>query len=152
MDVDSDPLTFSVDGEPNWLSIDSDSGALTGTPTLADVGTYPGIVISVSDGSLSASLPQFTVDVIQNANGSATLSWTAPTLNEDGTALTDLAGYKIYYGTSSGTYTVEIPVDVGTTTLVVENLTPDTYYFAGTAINSSDVESRFSDEAVKSVN
>ena len=138
-DVDNDPLTFSVNGEPNWLDIDAVSGALTGTPQLGDVGTYPGIVVSVSDGSLSASLPQFTVDVVQNANGSVSLSWTAPTLNEDGTALTDLAGYKIHYGTSSGNYTVEIPVDLGTTTLMVDNLTPDTYYFAATAINSSRI-------------
>ena len=152
-DVDPDDvLTFAVSGEPDWLTIDSGSGALTGTPTLEHVGTYPGIVVSVSDGSLSASLPQFTVDVVQNADGSVTLSWTAPTLNEDGTALTDLAGYKIYYGTSSRNYTIEIPVDLGTTTLVVDNLTPDTYYFAATAINSSDIESQFSGEAIKIVN
>lgn len=151
-DVDNDPLTFSVNGEPTWLDIDADSGALTGTPVLADVGTYPGITVSVSDGSLSASLPQFTVDVVQNANGMVSLSWTAPTLNEDGTALTDLSGYKIHYGTSSRNYTVEIPVDLGTTTLMVDNLTPDTYYFAATAINSSNVESQFSSEAIKTIN
>ena len=151
-DVDNDPLTFSVSGEPNWLSIDANSGALTGTPTLANVGTYPGITVSVSDGSLSSSWPQFTVDVVQNADGSVTLSWAAPTLNEDGTALTDLAGYRIYYGTSSRNYTDQIPVDKGTTTLVVDNLTPDTYYFAATAINLADVESQYSIEAVRMVN
>ena len=151
-DVDNDPLTFSVSGDPDWLDIDAGSGALTGTPLLGDVGTYPGIVVSVSDGSLSASLPQFTVTVVQNADGSVTLSWAAPTLNEDGTALTDLASYKIYYGTSSRIYTTQIPVDLGTTTLVVDNLTPDTYYFAATAINSSDTESQFSAEDVRTLN
>ena len=150
-DVDNDPLTFSVNGEPTWLDIDAVSGALTGTPQLGDVGTYPGIVVSVSDGSLSASLPQFTVDVVQNANGSVSLSWAAPTLNEDGTALTDLAGYQIHYGTSSRNYTVEIPVDLGTTTLVVDNLTPDTYYFAAKAINLAGEQSRFSGEAVRTL-
>jgi hypothetical protein len=152
MDADNDPLTFSVQGEPDWLTIESDTGILSGIPALADIGSYSGIVISVSDGSLSASLPQFVVDVVQNADGSVSLSWTAPTLNEDGTALTDLAGYKIYYGTSSGNYTVEIPVDLGTTTLMVDNLTPDTYYFAATSVNTSDIESRFSGEAIKTVN
>jgi len=34
--------------------------------------------------------------------GSALLSWNAPSTNEDGTPLTDLAGYKIYYGTATG--------------------------------------------------
>lgn len=151
-DVDNDQLTFAVSGEPDWLTINSGNGAVTGTPTLADVGPHSGIVVSVSDGSLSASLPQFTIDVVQNADGSVTLSWAAPTLNEDGTALSDLAGYKVYYGTSSRSYTVEIPVDLGTTTLMVDNLTPDTYYFAATAINLADVESQYSIEAVTMVN
>jgi len=37
VDADNDPLTFSVQGEPNWLGIDSGTGALTGTPLLANV-------------------------------------------------------------------------------------------------------------------
>jgi hypothetical protein len=151
-DPDDDPLTFIVQGEPTWLDINSSSGALTGTPSLGDVGVHTGIVVSVNDGELSASLAQFSVTVVANADGSVTLSWTAPTLNEDGTALTDLASYKIHYGTSSRNYTVEIPVDLGTTMLVVNNLTPDTYYFAATAINLSDVESQFSGEAIRIVN
>src|SRR4030042_1896878 len=40
-----------------------------------------------------------------------TLSWDAPTTNADGTPLTDLAGYKVYYGTASGTYGT--PINVG---------------------------------------
>ena len=63
------------------LIINSGNGALTGTLLLRDVGTYSGIVVSVSDGSLSASLPQFTVNVVQNADGSITLSWTPPSQN-----------------------------------------------------------------------
>jgi hypothetical protein len=152
-DADNDPLTFSVQGEPSWLTINSGSGALTGTPTLADVGSYSGIVVSVSDGSASASLPQFGVDVVQNADGSVTLTWTAPTLNEDGSALTDLAGYKIYYGTSPGNYPNQIRIDgVGMTTQVVNNLTPDTYYFVATAFNTAEIESGYSGEAIKTVN
>lgn len=151
-DADNDPLSFNIQGAPNWLRIDANSGAVTGSPLLGDVGTYSGILVSVSDGTLSASLPQFSVAVVQNANGSVTLTWTAPTLNEDGTALTDLAGYKIHYGTSSGSYSVQIPVDLGTTMLMVDNLVPDTYYFAATAINSSNIESRYSGEAIKVVN
>jgi hypothetical protein len=38
------------------------------------------------------------------------------------------------------------------TTYVVENLSPDTYYFAATAFNESGVESRYSGEAVKTLN
>lgn len=151
-DADNDPLTFSVQGEPNWLAIDSSSGALAGTPLLGDIGSYSGIVVSVSDGNLSSSLPQFGIDVVQNADGSITLSWTAPTQNEDGSALTDLAAYKFYYGTSPGSYSNQVRVNSpGITTYVLENLTPATYYIAATAINASGIESQLSNEASKQV-
>ena len=66
---------------------------------------------------------------------SATLTWVAPTTNADGTPLTDLAGYKIYYGTSSGVYSVII--DVGNiTTYKIDNLSPGTYYFSVTAYDN----------------
>lgn len=84
--------------------------------------------------------------------GSATLSWTPPTQNLDGSPLTDLAGYKIYYGNKPGNYDSSIHVDnPGLTIYVVEYLTPNTYYFVLTAINSSGVESRFSNEVSKLV-
>ena len=151
-DPDDDPLTFSVQNKPVWAEFSSSTGALTGMPSIGDVGSYTNIGISVSDGDLSNSLPQFSVDVIQNADGSITLSWTAPTENEDGTALTDLAAYKLYYGTSSGSYPNQIRVDnPGITTFVIENLVPTTYYIVATAINDAGVESRFSNEAIKQV-
>ncbi len=84
--------------------------------------------------------------------GSVTLSWTPPTLNEDGSVLADLAAYKFYYGTASGSYSNSIRVDnPGLASYVVENLIPNTYFFVATAINGSGVESRFSNEAIKQV-
>ncbi len=152
-DPDGDALTFSAENVPGWLSFDSATGSISGTPTLADIGTFTNIRISVSDGQASASLSGFGIDVTQVALGSTTLSWTAPTLNEDGSALTDLAGYKIYYGKSSGNYTNTITIDnASVTNYVVDNLSPDTYYFAATAFNSSGVESRYSGEAVRTLN
>jgi hypothetical protein len=74
------------------------------------------------------------------------LSWNAPTTNTDGTPLTDLAGYKVHMGTSSGNYTTV--VDIGNvTTYTVSNLAPGTYYFVVTAYDSSNIESGFSNEA-----
>ena len=100
-----------------------------------------------------ASLNAFSVDVVQTALGSVTLSWTAPEQNEDGSALTDLSGYKIYYGDSSREYDSEVQIDsVGQTTHVIDNLVPGTYYFAATAFNAAGVESDFSGEAVRQVN
>jgi hypothetical protein len=88
----------------------------------------------------------------QYGTGSATLSWAPPTQNLDGSPLSDLAGYKIYYGNRAGDYHTSIHIDnPGMTIYVVEYLTPNTYYFVLTAINSSGVESRFSNEVSKLV-
>jgi len=152
-DPEGDTLTFSVQNMPLWARFESATGQLSGIPTLGDVGTYNGITISVSDGPNSASLAAYSISVTQVSLGSATLSWTLPTQNEDGSPLTDLAGFKIYYGTNSGSYSTPIRIDnPGITTYVVENLTPTTYYFVSAAFNSSDVESAFSNEAIKVVN
>ena len=93
-------------------------------------------MITVSDGQLSDSMTPFTVSVVQTGNGSVTLSWAPPTQNTDGTPLTDLAGYAFYYGTASGNYSSRIEVnDPSLSTYVIDNLTPNTYYFAAVAIN-----------------
>jgi hypothetical protein len=77
---------------------------------------------------------------------SVQLSWQAPTTNADGTPLTDLAGYQVYYGPSSGNYTVTL--DVGNTLSVsLSGLTAgQTYYFAVTAYDTSENESARSTE------
>jgi len=152
-DPDGDSLTFSVTNRPSWADFDTATGTLSGEPTLADVGQYANVRISVSDGTATANLNAFAVDVTQTATASATLSWTAPTQNEDGSTLSDLAGYKIYYGRSSGSYSNEIRItNPSVTTYVVDNLTADTYFFSATAFNAAGTESRFSTEVMKAVN
>ena len=146
-DADGDSLEFSVQNLPSWAGFSTTTGTISGTPGNGDVGTHAGIVLSVSDGQQSASMPSFGIDVTQVGVASTTLSWTAPTMNSDGTALTDLAGYTLYYGTSSRNYTNEIRIDnPGMTTYVVDGLAPNTYFFAAKAFNSSGVESDFSVE------
>lgn len=152
-DPDGDTLTFSILNKPNWATFETATGRLYGQPTLDHLGDYGNISIAVSDGSTTRSLAAFDISVIQVALGNVTLSWAAPTQNADGSPLTDLAGYNIYYGTSSGVYDHEINIDSpGTTTYVVDNLVPDTYYFAATSFNSTGVESEYSGEAVRTVN
>jgi hypothetical protein len=78
-------------------------------------------------------------------NGSVSLSWHAPTKNEDGTPVTDLSGYKILYGTSSNMYTHQI--DVGNVTSVnISNLAPGMYYFVLVAYDEAGNESGPSNE------
>ncbi|MDH3431491.1 MAG: putative Ig domain-containing protein [Gammaproteobacteria bacterium] len=151
-DPDGDPLTFAVSNLPRWASFDTGSGRLSGQPLLGDEGVYTGIGISVTDGQTTNSLPGFSIEVTQAALGSMTLSWTPPTQNEDGTALTDLAGYKFYLGKSPGNYGSPIRVDnPGITSYVVENLLPDTYYVVATSFNTSGIESAYSNMAIKTV-
>ena len=151
-DPDGDALTFSMQNKPTWAQFDTTTGTLSGTPQISNVGDYLNIAITVSDGDLSNDLPPFSVTVVQNSDGSITLSWTAPTQNEDGSALTDLAAYKFYYGTSPGNYSDQVRVDnPGITTYVIENLAPATYYVVATAVNDAGVESQYSNEAVKQV-
>ncbi len=83
---------------------------------------------------------------VSNKLGVATLSWTPPTENTDGSLFADLSGYRIYYGFSPGTLTNSILINnTGITTYVIENLNVNTtYYFSITSINSSNVESAYS--------
>ncbi|MGD8666783.1 MAG: fibronectin type III domain-containing protein [Desulfobacterales bacterium] len=64
---------------------------------------------------------------------------------------TDIAGYKVHYGTTSGNY--EYIVDVGnTTSCSISGLTEGTtYYLAATAYNTNNVESNISEELVHTV-
>jgi hypothetical protein len=153
-DPEGQPLTFSVTGRPAWATFDAATGRLSGTPGNGDVGTYAGIVITVSDGAASASLPGFSIAVqaVQVGTGSATITWTPPTSNTDNSPLTNLAGYRIYYGTSSGNLTQVLNLtNPGISSGVVENLAAGTWYFAVTSYNASNVESERSNVTSKTI-
>ena len=111
------------------------------------------IVIKVSDGKATASLKAFSIVVSSStATGSATLSWTPPTQNSNGTTLTNLAGYRIYYGKSASTMTQLITVaNPGTARYVVDDLTAATWYFNVRAYSTTGVESAASNTATKTV-
>ncbi|SFR50687.1 ELWxxDGT repeat-containing protein [Pseudidiomarina maritima] len=74
-DVDGDSLSFSITGAPTWASFNGSTGALTGTPTNDDVGIHSNIVITVSDGTLTADLPTFAIEVT-NVNDAPTITGT----------------------------------------------------------------------------
>lgn len=151
-DPDGDSLTFSVRNKPAWANFNGTNGRLSGTPTAGDVGSYSNIMISVSDGTASASLPGFAVDVVQAGNGSATLSWVPPTTRSDGSALVNLAGFNVYYGRTSGSYSNRITLDnPGLTAYVIGNLTSGRWFFAMTAFDGGGAESNHSAEASKTI-
>jgi hypothetical protein len=151
-DPDGQTLTFSIANRPAWASFNTSTGRLTGTPSSAQTGTFAGISITVTDGTASASLPAFSITVSAPQTGSATLRWTPPTQNEDGTPIDNLSGYRVYYGTSTSNLTQVLTIPgASITSAVIENLTPATWYFALKAYNSSNVESSFSNIASKTI-
>ncbi|NLQ24803.1 tandem-95 repeat protein [Shewanella sp. S-1] len=77
-DADGNSLVFDITNRPSWAGFNTVTGALSGTPSNADVGMTTAIVISVSDGVLSASLPAFNLTVT-NVNDAPTISSTAMT-------------------------------------------------------------------------
>ena len=64
-DADGDVLTFSIDNKPAWAKFDTETGELRGIPGAKDVGVSKNIVISVSDGKLTAALPAFRITVVR---------------------------------------------------------------------------------------
>jgi len=202
-------LIFSITNKPSWAAFSLMTGQLSGTPGSSDTGDYPGIQITATDGTSSATLPPFTIHVRPpntlvassdstgsnsgsnaaagnsgsgstgsgstgssstgsgstgsstsgaggSANGSGSggtsgsgsttdtvsVSWTAPTENTDGSALTNLSGYTILYGNSASAMTQQVRINtVGELAYVLSNLNPGTWYFEIVAINSSGVQS-----------
>jgi Putative Ig domain len=148
-------LSFSVQNLPSWATFSIATGTVSGTPAAANVGSYSNIEISVSDGSASASLAPFSITVSQPAaasSGSAELTWTAPVTNTDGSALTDLAGYDIHYGTSPSSMSTVINVpNAGATSYTISSLASGTWYFAVNAYTTSGLDSGLSNTGSKAI-
>ena len=152
-DPDGDTLTFSITSRPTWANCDEDSGSLTGTPGATHVGSTPDVTISVSDGTASASLPPFDLEVQPIQLGTATVSWDIPTTNADGSTLIDLDGFNVHYGRASRTYTrLETVNDKSLDSILIEDLEPGTWFFAVTAFDLTGNESIPSTEVSKVVN
>jgi hypothetical protein len=147
----SDGTTQTLTTTVTWNS--STAGVATisnaaGSQGLATAVAAGSTTITAASGSVSGTA-SLTVTAV-TTTGSATLAWSAPTTNTDGTLLTDLAGYKVYYGTSSGNYTSSL--DIGNvTTYSVNNLALGTYFFSVTAYDTSKIESSFSNEVSKTI-
>ena len=157
-------LSWSSSDNATWVSVSPTTGSITNSaqisvnvsPTGLAAGTYTGIVtVSVKKGG-NISVP-VTLTVTSGSTASSTStppsnsSGTTATVSWNPSTSTNLAGYKVHVGTSSGVYSSV--VDVGNVTAyAVTNLgVGTTYYFAVTAYNTSGVESSFSNEVSKSI-
>ena len=153
-DADGNALKFSVTNLPSWAAFSVTTGKLSGTPAAGDAGTTSSIVISVSDGTATASLAAFKITVnAATATGSATLGWTPPTTNSDGSLLTDLAGFRIYYGNSSSNLNQSMTIsDQAATSGTVSGLGAGTWYFDVKSYTASGAESAASPTVSKTIN
>mgnify|MGYP001942284061 CR=1 FL=1 len=88
-DVDGDTLTFSIINKPSWATFNASSGILSGIPSASDIGVTSGIIITVSDGVLSASLPAFNIEVL-NVNEAPVLDDQNVSVDEDSSLIISL--------------------------------------------------------------
>ncbi len=168
-------LRFSITGKPSWARFSQRSGRLYGVPGVSHIGIYNNIVITASSGRRGTRLAPFSITVQSPGSsipptqsppsppaptptptptyGNATISWTPPLTNVDGSALTTLAGYRIYYGTQrGGPYPSTVAINTsGLSTYVVEDLSSGTWFFVMTARNSAGTESSHSTEVSKTL-
>lgn len=85
------------------------------------------------------------------ASGTALTSWVAPTQYTDGSALTNLAGFKVYHGTSAAALTDVRQVAAGVLSFSFTGLPSGTHYFAVTAVTATGAESALSTIGTKTV-
>ncbi|MBI5548773.1 MAG: fibronectin type III domain-containing protein [Deltaproteobacteria bacterium] len=140
---------LSTSGAFRWRAQDGSHGqysysaSKTSLPaTWSQTGTYAGYARSayVEGTTTGGTL------------GSAVLSWDAPTTFTDGSALTDLSGYRVYYGTAPGSSSATVNVSSPTVTYTISNLPGGaTYYFSVTALSASGGESAHSAEVSKTI-
>jgi hypothetical protein len=116
----------------------------------ASTGT--GITSPTTPDPVTPTDPAPTTPPPTASAGSITLSWVAPATNADGTPVSDLAGYRVYYGNASGNYSDNVTVSgPSTLTTTISNLPASTYYVVVRAFNTVNMESQASMEVSKTI-
>ena len=136
--ADTDAATALV--TPNIGTIDrsqsADSSASASSVATVASNTAPATATTTPPSSTKTTTP------IKTINGVATLDWQPPTQNSDGTILTNLAGYTVYYGTDRNNLSQSVKVsNPGLASYTVTGLTSGTWYFAVTSYSADGVES-----------
>lgn len=151
-DADGDVLSFSAQNLPPWASIDPISGTIRGTPRAGDVGVHEDIVITVADGTHTVSTTPFTITVLPPATGVASLAWATPAATVDGSALDDLAGYRIAYGRDPDDLDRSLVIDDAvSTSYTFTTLDEGVWYFSIIAVTAGGLEGPPTDPVMKSI-
>ena len=141
--------SLAIDTTGNWSYAASNNQAviqnLASGDTLKDY-----LTVSSLDGTTHTIIITITGADETNTIATIDLSWFAPAEREDNTAiaLSEIAGYKIYYGSTQGQYPNSVTIDDGSATgHTFQNFTAGTYYFVVTTIDAEGRESQYSTEA-----
>ena len=134
----ADTCTASGD----WDGSRGTSGSESTGPLISS-GTYT--LTCEGDGGEGVAVT--TVSVAQ----AITITWDAPTLNDDGSPLTDLDGFRVYQGSSSRSYDAPVEISDESVRSYQVTLAPGVHYLAVTAFDQDGTESEFSNELVLTI-
>ncbi len=74
------------------------------------------------------------------------LAWDPPDGNTDGSSMNNLAGYRVYYGTGSRTYSSTVDVGLARATIVMDLNQELPFFYTASAYNSNGTESALAEE------
>jgi hypothetical protein len=124
--------------------------ALRATLTALALGLL--LAITGCDGGSYADSGDRGLSHSDSTSQTAIVSWTPPVQRTDGSALTDLAGYRVYYGKGLNSLTQIIDItNAGQTSQFIDNLDTGTWYFAVTAYTMDGLESEMSNLGAKRI-
>lgn len=141
---------LSIDAAGNWLYT-ANNGQPAIQDLMAGVTLNDRITVRSADGTTyDINITIVGVDEV-GVPGDIHISWVAPSQRQDNSALSlsEIAGYKIYYGSAQGQYSSSIVINDGSTVdYNLQNLNPGAYYIVITTIDTFGRESTYSTESV----
>ncbi len=117
----------------------------TGSPAYGANGITSGTTIeNIADESVAEE---------EISTAKASLNWTAPVAREDETpiSMAEIAGYRVYYGTSQGVYTEKLDVNDAYIDELALEVVAGTYYLVITTVDVDGRESAYSNEIILNV-
>ena len=103
---------------------------------------------------LSACSTEDSATAVTEDSATVSLSWVAPSAREDNApiSLSEIAGYRVYYGTTPGQYTNSVDINDGIAEGYTFTALPTaTYFFVVTTYDTEGRESQYSAEVTKVV-
>ena len=149
--VNSSYGSITIDAEGNWFY-----GAINNLDTIQNLNSNETlidrlIVTSIDGTTHTVVITIIGADETGSLQADITLSWVAPVERENNEpiSLSEIAGYKIYYGNSQGSYNNSVDVNDSTAeSYKFTNFPAATYYFVITTYDTKGHESQFSSEVI----